>query len=433
MNKHIIQYTTVDGCIISISRPKSFGATIVSNTYENGVGCITLDAPATKIAHHTFDYCTNLKSIIIPGSVVRIEKESFRCCANLKTVTINNGVNSIGYGAFGSCTCLKNIKFPQSITKINSYAFYYCESLENVDIPNSVSMIGHMAFGGCSKIKCITIPEKAKLDGNPFGNCKSLRMFKGKYASEYGRCLIVDGELKSVASDCGISYTIPNSVTSIGRSAFFGCKDLLYVYIPNSVKYIDDCAFEFCSNLESVNIPSSITHIGFDAFDGCDSIKKVYITDMKKWSEIQFDSVASSPMGNGAILLLDHRLVTDVVIPEGVTSINRMSFCHCLNLRMVTLPNGIQSIDSMAFGWCEFLEDVWIPESITSIGENAFVGCGNLRTVYIMATIPPQGAMRMFENDTELKILVPIDSIDDYKKSKYWSDYADKIIGFCFD
>ena len=78
MNDLIIKYTTTDGCTIDTPRAKAFGAKIISNTYENGFGCIQFDAPVTMIAYRAFDYCTNLKSIILPNSVIRIGKEAFR-------------------------------------------------------------------------------------------------------------------------------------------------------------------------------------------------------------------------------------------------------------------------------------------------------------------------------------------------------------------
>ena len=68
------------------------------------------------------------------------------------------------------------------------------------------------------------------------------------------------------------SVTIPNSVTSIGSSAFYGCSKLTSITIPNSVTSIETSAFEYCSSLTSIVIPNSVTSIGSSAFSGCSSL-----------------------------------------------------------------------------------------------------------------------------------------------------------------
>ena len=83
----------------------------------------------------------------------------------------------------------------------------------------------------------------------------------------------------SAFSQCSnlTSVTIPNSVTSIGSSAFFRCSSLTSVTIPNSVTYIGSGAFDECSSLTSVTIPNSVTSIEFGAFYGCSDLKDIYM------------------------------------------------------------------------------------------------------------------------------------------------------------
>ena len=144
-----ILYTSSDGSIIIPTNSDVFGANIVSNTYENGQGVITFDAPVTSIGDEAFYYCTSLTSITIPDSVTSIGKSAFEGCSSLTSVTIGDGVTSIG-----------------------EYAFRYCTSLKNVIIGNSVSKIGESAFKGCNlEIECYTkIPPKLYNSFDKFDN-----------------------------------------------------------------------------------------------------------------------------------------------------------------------------------------------------------------------------------------------------------------------
>ena len=148
--------------------------------------------------------------------------------------------------------------FDGDVTSIGTNAFYRCETLASITIPDSVTTIGDWAFLVCS----------------------SLREFNGKYVSEDGRCLIIDGVLNSFAIGCSATeYTIPDSVTTIGEFAFFSCSSLTSVTIPDSVTSIGANAFKGCSNLTSVTIPNSVTTIGYDAFRLCSSLTSVTIPD----------------------------------------------------------------------------------------------------------------------------------------------------------
>ncbi|MBE6197949.1 MAG: leucine-rich repeat domain-containing protein [Rikenellaceae bacterium] len=234
---------------------QTFGANIVSNTYKNGMGVITFDAPVTSIGDWAFSYCESLTSVTIPNSVTSIERYAFDCCTSLTSVAIPNSVTLIGDYAFDCCTSLTSITIPDSITSIGAGAFRRCTSLTSITIPDSVTSIGE----------------------DPFIWCSSLEAFYGKFASSDNRCLIVNEVLNSFAIGCGATeYTIPNSVTSIGSSAFSGCTSLTSVTIPDSVTSIRDYAFYGCRSLTSITIPDSVTSIGWGAFEDCTSLKEVY-------------------------------------------------------------------------------------------------------------------------------------------------------------
>ena len=171
------------------------------------------------------------------------------------------------------------------------------------------------------------------------------------------------------------------SVTSIGRFAFCRCSSLTSVTIPNSVTSIGDRAFEGCSSLTSVTIPNSVTSIGDDAFYRCSSLIKVNITDIAVWCNIAFGDVSANPLYYAKHLFVNDVEVTDLVIPNSVTSIGAWAFYGCSGLTSIEIPNSVTSIGVWAFYGCSGLTSIEIPNSVTNIGGGAFYGCSGLTSV----------------------------------------------------
>ena len=177
---------------------------------------------------------------------------------------------------------------------------------------------------------------------------------------------------------------IPNSVTSIGRDAFSGCSGLTSVTIPNSVTSIGQSAFYNCSGLTSVTIPNSVTTIDVSAFLGCSGLQKVIVEDIAAWCGISFKNSDSNPLFYAKHLYSDENTeVTNLVIPDGVTSIGQGAFHSCSGLTSVTIPNSVTSIGSGSFAACSSLANVTIPNSVTTIGQGAFHSCSGLTSVTI--------------------------------------------------
>ena len=237
-----IWYTSSDASVVTPNNTAAFGANVLSNVYENGMGIITFDGEVTKIGEDAFSGCENLTSITIPDSVTEI-----------------------GFYAFYNCTSLTIVTIPNSVTSIGDYVFGYC-SLTSVIIPDSVTEIGT----------------------NPFIGCTNLKKFEGKFAADNGRCLIKDNVIISYANTSGAEYTIPDSVTTIGNYAFHSCISLTSVIIPESVTSIGNRAFVNCYSLTSVTIPDSVTSIGNYAFTDCSSLTSVTIgngvTSIGRWA-----------------------------------------------------------------------------------------------------------------------------------------------------
>ena len=303
----------------------------------------------------------------------------------LEYTTTDGQILSFPKGAFDAkivshtYTDIGMVVFDKPITKIGERAFFFCFSLTSVTIPDSVTTIGVTAFCRCTSLTSVTIPNSVTTIGErAFTSCDSLKEFKGKFASEDGRCLIIDGTLNAFAPAGLTEYTIPNGLTTIGSSAFYDCTSLTSVTIPDSVTTIGYEAFEDCCSLTSVTIPDSVTSIGYRAFYGCSSL-------------------------------------TSVTIGDSVTTIGYRAFEDCSGLTSVT-----------------------IPDSVTEIGDYAFEDCSSLTSVYCKATTPPVAIIDIIhwcafrDNASGRKIYVPMESVNKYKSAWGWSEYADAIEGYNF-
>ena len=184
------------------------------------------------------------------------------------------------------------------------------------------------------------------------------------------------------------SFTIPNSVTSIGEYAFYNCTSLTSFIIPNSVTSISNYPFKGCSNLTSVTIPESVTSIGVYAFADCSGLKSI-------------------------------------TIPNSVTSIEGSAFYGCIGLSSITIPNSVTSIGGSAFYGCPRLTSITIPSSVTSIGSSAFSGCSGLASITCEASIPPNCPRDCFGGVYKfIPVYVPVNSIAQYNAAYGWNEFT---------
>ena len=346
------------------------GTQIICDNAFSGCSSLTsivISNSVVIIGDSAFRYCNSLSKIVIPNSVTSIGDDVFRNCSSLSNIVIPNSVTSIGDEAFMHCSSLLNIVIPDSVTNIGDYAFAQCCSLTSIDIPDSVTSIGNGVFCECLALEYIFIPKSVIcLKGNPFlgwnGKLESLSpnfmyecdilfnkdkseiiSFRNQEIESY----IIPNSVKSIgdsafAGCCSlVSIVISDSVTNIGKEAFSDCRSLSKIIIPKSVKSIGDSAFEFCRFLVSVVIPESVTSIGENAFSNCGSLSKIFISD-------------------------------------SVTSIGDSAFSGCDSLSEIVIPSSVTSIGEETFHGCSSLSIITIPDSVTSIGNGAFAGCSNL-------------------------------------------------------
>ena len=232
------------------------------------------------------------------------------------------------------------------------------------------------------------------------------------------------------------SVSLPDGLTSIGDYAFSGCS-ISAIIIPYGVTRIGSGAFSWCDFLGDILIPCTVTSIGYQAFwfgDGhsingtityfyitaptleeyCNSSVNQLLEDFYysrrlviAGQELTEVVLPNSVTSIREYLFSDMQYLTSITIPNSVTSIGYGAFANCTSLTSITIPNSVTSIGNDAFENCSSLSSVTIPNSVTSIGDDAFCRCYSLTSITIPNSVTSIGMYAFYDCESLTSITIP--------------------------
>ena len=415
--KEQIYYTTYNGAKINKfaggddASVFGTGLSVISHTYEGGVGTITLDGPVTKIGDSAFNGLSGIVTMTIPSTVTSIGGSAFRSLSKLTTLNIPDGVTSIGDMAFQGCSsfnpagqldnitsfggaCLQNtllngdLILSTSVTKVDNYAFRETR-ITTATFEGTPATLGNFIFQSCGSLREVTFEDDIHITTEMFLSCGALET-----VTFNGDCTTVgNNAFKNCSSLVSISF--PESLTSLGTYVFAGCTSLKTVGFgaTPTITTIPSYCFDGCTAMESFTFPSSITTVQNNAFQGCTSLESVVFP-----TNPSFTTIPRACFQNCTSL-------TTADIPSNVTTISYEAFKNCgftappsgwerngitytggnnvsafmgCPITSIRFPDNWTSVPSyFCVGWA-VLEEVDFGSNITAIGNNAFQGCASL-------------------------------------------------------
>ena len=429
--------------------------------YKNSIKKIVVEDGITRIGQYAFYGCNNVTSISIPSGV-EVGAYAFASCTSLTSASIPDSVTFVGLSwningtcyAFKDCTQLKTLVIGKNVNLSTQAAFMDCTSLSDLTIGRG-TVISSTAFKNDSAIKTLTIDTDTDWAYNAFQWCPNIRTVNITGSGSFD-CVVYDGNgyRPWAYSDKVSTVNVAEGVTGLDQGLFYCANPsaITQVTLPSTLTTIGRLCFYNSTKLQSITIPRSVTNIGTDAFGNVNATFYVYensyadthLTNLGKTvSYIQSsdpgetgDSGTNGEItwtlndegllvisGRGKVpgfgadyfktkvidLIIedgitsiedsafwDFRILKSVTLPNSITSIGEQAFSGCYSLKSITLPNGITSIEERTFGGCDSLTSVTLPNGITSIGEYAFAGCTSLKSITLPNSITSIGE-RAFE------------------------------------
>lgn len=457
--------------LVSINMPNLLG-TLGSNTfYSSNIEEVISLGNITGIGNGQGGYyedfgaffgCKNLINVILPESLVSIGNYAFSGCTSLTTINLPNNLEVIGNYAFNGCTNLTQLNLPQSIKSIGVGVFQNSMQAvpEEINLPNLETLEG--TFRGSTSIqRVISLGNITSIPTNGFNKCTSLTtvVFPENLNSlgndVFYECSNLSGDINlpnletigirafngtgiTSVSNLGRITSIPNGTSSY--SAFSNCPNLESVNLPETLTSIGVASFLNCPSLRTINLNENIINIGYNAFNNCTSLTgEINLPNLEELGYTAFNNTKITKVLNlGKITKIESvknnssfstfgrcQLLTEIILPDTITTIGQYSFADCTSLSKVKISNSLIYLREGAFA-NTIIKIIDLPSTLNKIDWAPFSGCSSLKIVILRAVVPPT-LDRMLGGTYLEKIYVPDNSVKAYKTATNWSNYTDRI------
>ena len=323
---------------------------------------------------------------------------------NLKSIHLPKSILSIGQEAFARCHDLTSVVLNEGLVSISDCAFLHCTKLKSVVIPSTVSSIIRNPFMGCKELESIVVsPENQTYDCRD--NCNA----------------IIETSTNKMISGCFMS-TIPNTVTTIGNNAFWGCENLISIVIPEGVTTIGGLAFAYCEKLKTLYISKTVVDIEVQSIFECGNLESIIVDSENPVYDSRDNCQALIETKSNKLLLG----CVNTVIPD-VTEVFDQAFLSCQSLKSLFFPEGVTILGNQVVWNCVNLSEVILPSTLTSIGKGAFDECPNIVVVRSKMERPVKLNPSCFSNRTNATLYVPYGSKAAYEAVDVWKDFKEII------
>ena len=295
------------------------------------------------------------------------------------------------------------------------------ETIVYEDIEYTVTGIGGQAFFQ-KNITSITFPNSITSIGvSAFMYCHALT------SVEIPEHVTMIPDMAFASCESLKNVILPEGLTMIDNSAFNSCYGLESINLPNTVEVIEDWAFANCENLSYVKMPQQLKRVGQGAFGSCRSLAYVDIPDLSSWAMINFNNYTANPLLYAQRLIVKGEEITDLVIPDDVTYISGNAFRSCVNLTSVTIGNHVRSIGLGAFMECSNITSIIIGEDVTSIDRLVFYRCTKVTSVTSYPRKVPTTASDAFDATLleNANLYVAGSAFDNYYRSDPWKNFKE--------
>ena len=410
------------------------------SVFENctGLKTVVLREGIESIGGSFFQGCSSLEQVTFPSTLTKLREYAFKDCTDLKGIDLNGCrlVHVSTMNPFLGCTSLRTevifgdtlvfalrdetgiYHVPEGIRSIYNWAYTACDNMVELYLCDTLVDVWSDSLSTCTRL--------AKLHDIPNG----LNLWRGALKNTAISEPVISDNVLYYVPDVFKEYTVTSEIRSIGNSAFYGNEKLGSVIFESSMNNLTmgTSLFWDCKNLSNVQLPKDLSFIPVGMFRGCTSLESIDLTgvsyiysgafsdsglksvtipasvntieqqvffDCKNLTRVVFENPdillryipsASTSYSEAGLIFYGCSSLTEVILPENLTSIPNSTFAYCTSLKSIDLPKGLQIIGDMAFNGTG-LESVDIPEGVFSIGVNAFRDCRSLENITLPSTL----------------------------------------------